>query len=1408
MSTSRSRSHRTPRLQHRRRSRRAPIFDCLESRALLALTITVNSTADLIDPNDGLMTLREAIEISNGDITLASLTGLADRALVTGSISPGNGSAFPAPNAIDFSIAASGTQTISVLSTALPAITEPLDIWGYTEPGSSISTNDKTEVVLNNPMVRIDGSSLPGGTTFNGLDVQAPNCNISGLIITGFSGFGMTISGADTHGTWAWGNFIGALPDPTYGKLFIVDPLEYANASSPQLGCLEGGLQITSSNNRIGGNTPGLPNVIANNGYDSSGNPVSGLGWGAGVDIDTPSGTGNLIQGNVIWNNATQGVLVQSSNNTIGEALTGGGNVISANGSEGILITGGETVQGNEVLGNFLGTDLGTSDAKILKGEYATGLRLSLVSGTLFQRFDNNAEGIKILNSPKNFIGGLSTAARNIIGENVLDGIVITGAASTGNRILNNYIGFNVVNGEQFFLPNQNGIVIESPGNYVGDPVNGAGNTISNNRYHGILISQAAAAGNTIVANTIGLNPGGGSNFGNAFDGIHIDNAPNNIIGGTDAVDRNVISGNNNGVYISGAGATGNRLLGNFIGTAADGQTMLGNAVDGVVIDNAPQNYIGDVAAGSANVISGNNNGVKITGAAARDNQIQGNFIGTDLSTHYVIQNRVNGVLITNGAANNLVGGATTGATNTIWHNVGAGVLIDGGTANSVLSNSIYENTGTGILSYEGTPIATPRGYGIVLNAGKNTNNGIVEPTLTAAIPNGTVTQVFGSFDGAPNTTYTLEFFASVAKDPTGFGEGQTPSGSYSVTTDASGHFDIDRSLGVAIPSGQFVTATITDALGNSSAFSNAVPAVQTYLQLSSANYVVNETDGAVTISVTRSGGMLGDVAVDYTVGGGTAVAGVDYTPVSGTLFFNTGDPATKTFTIPILNPNKVGGSVNATITLSNPANGSQLGAQSAATLTINANLPQTVVLGAATASVNENGGSVTLQVTRNTTTGGLTVHYATANGTAIAGVNYTSTSGDLTFAAGEASKTITIPVIDDNVVTTQKTFTLALSSPSAGVLGTPGSTVVTINNTDGPGAFAFTATRYASVPGANSVTIAVTRNAGKSGSVSVVYAALGGDAQPGIDYTPISGRLTFAPNETTKTFTVPLLNTSQPFTNTSFNVYLGMPTGGATIGSPASAAVTILHGTGGGNSGDTIPPVITDFQPVAGASGVVAMIVTYSEPMNAAHASDVGNFGYVVTTPGPDGIQGTYDDGTIALAGARYYAASRQTVLYLSRPLPFGVFAGMAINANAVPVIGRGLIDLNGNSLDGTGVGNAPGTPFITYFGEGQRLVYSDRNADVVTIQVSGPGLLALRRAADGEAQQLRIVGAAPGGTTVTGAVRATRPGGGTTTIPSVVGAAGVNLRLGPQFKVGGISAAAFDTLAVNGKLKARWRF
>jgi uncharacterized delta-60 repeat protein len=224
-------------------------------------------------------------------------------------------------------------------------------------------------------------------------------------------------------------------------------------------------------------------------------------------------------------------------------------------------------------------------------------------------------------------------------------------------------------------------------------------------------------------------------------------------------------------------------------------------------------------------------------------------------------------------------------------------------------------------------------------------------------------------------------------------------------------------------------------------------------VQFSASAYSAAENSGTAVITVTRVGGSDGTVTVNYATSNGTAVAGTDYTAVSGTLTFTAGQ-TTQTFTVS-LKDDGIFQLTNKTInlTLSSPTGGGLLGIPSTAVLTeLESDGPNNVQFSAASYSVPENGGSITITVTRNSSAGSVSVNFATSNGTAVAGTDFTSSSGTLTFAAGQSTATFTVAVQDDAVFqNVNKTFTVTLSGPTGGaVLGNPISAVVTLLESDG----------------------------------------------------------------------------------------------------------------------------------------------------------------------------------------------------------------------------------------------------------------------------------------------------------------------------------------------------------------------
>ena len=167
-----------------------------------------------------------------------------------------------------------------------------------------------------------------------------------------------------------------------------------------------------------------------------------------------------------------------------------------------------------------------------------------------------------------------------------------------------------------------------------------------------------------------------------------------------------------------------------------------------------------------------------------------------------------------------------------------------------------------------------------------------------------------------------------------------------------------------------------------------------------------------------------------------------------------------------------------------------------------------------------------------------MTVNYATANGTALAGSDYTAASGTLTFAPGQTSKTVTVNVTGDTAVEPNETFVVNLSAPSGATLF-DGQGLGTILNDDGPVLRINDVSKAEGNAGTSAAVFTVTLTPASTGTVTVNYATANGTALAGSDYTAASGTLTFAPGQTSKTVTVNVTGDTVAEPNETFVVNL-----------------------------------------------------------------------------------------------------------------------------------------------------------------------------------------------------------------------------------------------------------------------------
>ncbi len=688
----------------------------LELRALLSGQVFVVTTA--LDSNGGPggapapLTLRQAILDSN---------------------------AAGGSNTIDFDIQ-KGPATINVL-TPLPQITAPVLIDGTSQPGYT-----GTPLVTVNS--QIDGDPPSGFVFVHGSEGSV----IQGLAVTGFGLAGIEVDGASNITIGGPSSRLGNVINSNTGEgVLISGPNASGNTvegnvigldASAQRALANGiGVQINlgAAGNLVGGMTAGARNVISGNttagvlisGAGTMGNTVEGndigtdgtamqaIGNETGVEIDSGA-TANIIGGisaaetNVISGNTGDGVLILgagtsgntvegdligicqcasgpaplgngtgveinsgAADNLVGGIVAGARNIISSNTADGVLLTGAATM-GNTVEGDFIGT--------AVSGQTPLG----------------NDTGVEIdSGAMANTIGGSGTAG-NLVSGNLTAGVGISGAGTSGNTVEGNTIGAGVSG--QSPLPNGTGVEIGSAAtsNTIGGKIGVTGNLISGNTSDGVLISGIGTSGNTVAGNLIGTGVSGQTILANA-NGVEISlGATANTVGGRTAAARNVVSANtSDGVLISGGGASGNTIEGNFIGTDTTGQIALGNVI-GVLVTSGSATAIGGTAAGAANVISGNiTAGIEVNGAGTGGTQIEGNFIGTNPTGTAAVartdqtdplsalQNAGVAIISSQG---NMIGGTTSAARNVISGNyvgVNLALLAAQGDPNSVLGNLI-----------------------------------------------------------------------------------------------------------------------------------------------------------------------------------------------------------------------------------------------------------------------------------------------------------------------------------------------------------------------------------------------------------------------------------------------------------------------------------------------------------------------------------------------------------------------------------------------------------------------------------------------------------------------------------------------------------------------------------------------
>ncbi len=770
----------------------------------------------------------------------------------------------------------SGAQTIAPAS-PLPDIREAVTIDGTTQPGFNGA-----------PLIEIKGVNVPAGK--DGLRINASNCVVRGLVVNEFvsalheNGFSQVGGNGITIFNFAGQSFAGNnIIEGNYLGTDITGTQDKGNAV--------GLLIFDSDGNTVGGTTPAARNVMSGNGRGELNVALEESGNKPGVGLAITVGNNTLIKGNYIGTNAagtsrinnSDGVFLSGKNNLVGGDEAGAGNTISGNGdtrpippnSPDYCIGGGVSVEvlTNTQTGEFLtydnvfkGNKIGTTpDGTAPLGNCSEGIVFpaltNTVVGSITEGGRNTVSGNTYYGihcrSSFGYPGGEANFGQcTIAGNNV--GTDPTGTQAIPNNFDNpvytEQIGiFHSAGAIWLDLFGQDLAVVGAPGGTTpGGPCTGFCNLVSgNDAFTGI---SRIGEGSALVANNyVGTNRAGTAALPNRSGGllnyfgdtsvgaVFTDDGGNQIRGG------NMISGND-GAGVFGT-FYGSAIVGNLVGTSADGLSAIPNAGEGLIVDSLfSQGAIGGTSLLQRNVIAGNTgHGMTLS-----------NAFGFAVLNNHIGVNREGGPLGNGGSGVHVrgfpacpeddpplptqIGGRGANEGNVIKNNGGAGLLLtldSTGTRNCqfgtapdtnkdvpIVGNSIANNGGLGI-----DLTTTAGGYieadGVTENdcfdrdEGANRKQNFPElfaPTFNA---NGTVT-VTGFLRSTPARDFTIDFYVSQAADPTTYGEGETHLGSQGVRTNGNGFIEITFTSTATVAAESVITATATDAGGNTSEFSCA----------------------------------------------------------------------------------------------------------------------------------------------------------------------------------------------------------------------------------------------------------------------------------------------------------------------------------------------------------------------------------------------------------------------------------------------------------------------------------------------------------------------------------------------------------------------------------------------------------
>ncbi len=1067
--------------------------------------------------------------------------------------------------------------------------------------------------------------------TIAGPDSQLPHVTLDGLS-AGVSTVGLSISGSGV----------------------VVQRLVISNFSSH-------GILIRGSNNQI------INNYI---GTDAAGTLDAGNG-GDGVLIESGSGNavGTLLAPNLISGNTGSGVhLALSSTATTVYGNRIGVNILSNNtipNLNGVLIDGNSAaniVDSNLISGN---TDYGIKVSSTAFGNTSSPsqfIRSNFIGtgASGLGDYGNGKSGVFLSSS----LGVRVGEPRNIISGNGTHGVEI----DSGNRhqIYNNWIGLDST-GEVALQNGGSGVyVIDSDLNLIGSQT--SGNVISGNGANGVYF-LAGCDSSQVLGNYIGTNVAGTAAVGNVGDGVRLQSANQVTIGGAGTGAGNVISGNGgDGIFVAGSSSTFVATLRqNLIGTTASGTGDLGNVGNGVHFSNVTGTAtIGGSGSSAGNVIAGNGlSGILIGTASATT--IHGNVIGRSDAPN------ARGILINTPTAGDvIIGGISPGQGNNIGFNTGAGVALTGSADATIRGNSLHDNGGLGIdLGNNGVTANDVGDTDLGPNGFLNT------PQITTAVRTMAGTVISGTYAGLANTTLAIDFYSNGAT-----GQAETYVGTATITTNAFGDASFSQTI-AGISATRTISATATRTLSPAQTSENSPLVIQkpglTVSDVTLAEGSTGTTNFVFTL--TLGAVAMADVTVNFATADGTAVAGTDYVTTSGTATFLAGQTSI-TVTVPVVGDSVIEPSENFFLNLSNAVGATLLDSQGLGTITDDDFAG--IVVNDVTVTEG-NSGTTLLVFTVSLSEPALlpvSVDYNTSDDTALAGLDYTATSGTLTIPAGQLSGQISVSITGENLVEISERFHLNLSNANGANIG-DAQGIGTIANDDSTTASISGTNITEGNAGLSNAVFTVTLSSPSASDVTFNFTTRDGTAKAGSDFTAMSGSRTIPAGSLSLQISVPVVGDTLLSDDETFFLDLANIVG-ATAG--ISSAQTLIV-----NDDDAVTLTLADASLIEGHSG--SQLLTFTVQLSGALEADILIPFFAESGTATVGTDFTDTLGNVIIARGATTANIRVEVLGDTLPetnetfaLRLGTIVGAPTNFTVLRASANGTItnDDNGVSISG----------------------------------------------------------------------------------------------------------------------------